>query len=179
MDQPALLLCMCTCSKLAILGKTILPRNLVIKPDLRLDGRNPKKVRRRKRHPEDELESDPEPEVKIQLIEQVKFLTIHLHKDSLCKSTNKEYPNVTQLLLIFRPSSIPYHQSRLQACFGKSKDCFHLRNVQPKRLIIDDFTIGLSGFDCAGVPLSLYGKVEELILRCGPIPVNNLSMAKL
>ncbi|WWD00550.1 hypothetical protein V866_007484 [Kwoniella sp. B9012] len=186
MDQPSLLKCVRTCSKLATIGKVILSRNLVLRPDLRLDLRPKKSIRHRRskkviqEEAQDELDSDPEEDIKIELMEQTTFLTVHSHKESLCRHNYKVYPNVKTLKLIFKPRSTPYHQSPLYSPYaGQPIECYLLKNLRPTRVILDDFTIGLSAFDCESIPRGLYRDVEELILRCGPIPVNDLRMHKM
>ncbi|KAK6903771.1 hypothetical protein I203_107277 [Kwoniella mangroviensis CBS 8507] len=186
MDQPSLLNCMRTCSKLATIGKVILPRNLVLRPDLRLDLRPKKSIRHRRsrkviqEEEQDELDSDPEEDIKIELMEQTTFLTVHSHKESLCRHKYKVYPNVKTLKLILKPRSTPYHRSPLYSPWtGRPKECLLLRNLRPTRVILDNFTIGLSAHDCEGIPIGMYSNVEELILRCGPIPVDDLRMHKV
>ncbi|KAK6903770.1 hypothetical protein I203_107276 [Kwoniella mangroviensis CBS 8507] len=120
---------------------------------------------------------------KIDCIPSVEFLTVHSHRTSHCQTNNQEWnlakARIHTLKIVLKPISSPYHRYESKSPRSRQKACHTLRGLRPTTVILDDFTIGLVKLDCQGVPISLYGETEEIILRCGPIPIDDRLMYEI
>ncbi|OCF58846.1 hypothetical protein L486_03337 [Kwoniella mangroviensis CBS 10435] len=183
LHQPSLLNCLLTCKNFYQMGFRILNGKVIINPASQVDFRCTRKGSVFRRSFQPTPYGAERYQRKIDCIPSVEFLTVHSHRTSHCQTNSKEWnlakARIHTLKIVLKPISSPYHRYESKSPRSRQKACHTLRGLRPTTVILDDFTIGLVKLDCQGVPISLYGETEEIILRCGPIPIDDRLMYEI
>ncbi|WWD00551.1 hypothetical protein V866_007485 [Kwoniella sp. B9012] len=183
LHQPSLHNCLLTCKNFLQVGFKILNTKIIINTASQVDFRCTRRGPAFRRSFRPTAHEAEQYQRKIDSIPLVQFLTIHSHRTSHCQMDNKEWnlakARIHTLKIILKPFSSPYHRYESKSPKSRQKACYALRGLRPTTVILDDFTIGLVKLDCQGIPISLYGETDEIILRCGPIPIDDRLMYEI